>query len=341
MATFHTQADVDAMFSDMDELLARNEPPPQRGCRVCGSLSFTRGSNFNANVSYYDVCDDCGAVAASGYGQTESQRVVRTPVSNYKRIHHWHERISQLLLSETAIPADEFARIAERLLDGTHTVLNKDSIRAVLRSLNMQQYIERWLQIIQRLTGIEPPKPGAALLHLLDLRFTELQMPFKHFKAEGRKNFLNYNFVMCRLLQMIPGCTPFCMFFPLIKSRQKLKALDEMWAQMVSSIGWEVKPLILVAPFAVRLETPATLLERLKQSSVAGTPAVSRPEPWQKGSRKSDQRLIRELDRQKQRAPRRSSPPVLELQTLGSGQKRPRSAWAVPLLRPLQSTRRR
>ena len=139
-------------------------------------------------------------------------------MSNYKRIHHWHERISQLLLAETAIPADEFGRIAQRLLDGTYAVLNKDSIRAVLRSLNMQLFIEKWLQIIQRLTGIEPPKPGPVLMERLDNMFTDLQMPFSHFKRNGRKNFLNYNYVFCRLFQRL-GCPQFSMFFPLIKSK--------------------------------------------------------------------------------------------------------------------------
>ena len=61
-----------------------------------------------------------------------------------------------------------------KLCDGTYTVLNKDSVRAVLRSLNMQLYIEKWLQIIQRVTGIEPPSPGGQLLMSLDACFMEL-----------------------------------------------------------------------------------------------------------------------------------------------------------------------
>ena len=95
------------------------------------------------------------------------------------------------------------------------------------------------IQIIQRCTGIEPPKPGNRLLIMLDDAFTELQGPFKHYKASGRKNFLNYNYVFCRLFQKL-GCTQFCMFFPLIKSRQKLRALDEMWEGMVASLGWPI-----------------------------------------------------------------------------------------------------
>lgn len=157
----HTQAEVDAAFLVLDELLDKRQPACPSGCRGCGGTVFDRGSNPGANCGYYDVCRACGAVAADGYGRSDAWASGHAhSMSNYKRIHHWHERISQLLLHESEIPLDHFKQIAERLLDGSHAVINKDVIRGVLRSLNMQLYIEKWLQIIQRCTGIEPPKPG-------------------------------------------------------------------------------------------------------------------------------------------------------------------------------------
>lgn len=183
----------------------------------------------------------------------------------------------------------------------------------------MQQYIERWLQIIQRLTGIEPPKPGAALLQKLDAQFIELQAPFAAYKSEGRKNFLNYNYVFCRLLQKME-CTKFCMFFPLIKSKPKLQALDSMWVDMTNSIGWPATPLQLVAPFAVHLEQPALLLQRLATRYVAPAPAATERVPWRKVYRKSDHRRVESPPRSPTR--RRSSPPGPAFQTLGSLKRR-------------------
>tara|TARA_B100000965_G_scaffold76982_1_gene61115 strand:+ start:1662 stop:2657 length:996 start_codon:yes stop_codon:yes gene_type:complete len=325
---YATQAEVDEAFAVLDEYLAEREAEPVRGCLGCGSTVFHRGANPGANCGYYDVCADCGAVAQAGYGRSDSWASGPTrPVSNYKRIHHWHERISQLLLQESDIPPEHFIQIAQRLLDGSHAVINKDVIRGVLRSLNMQQYIEKWLKIIQRCTGIEPPKPGAQLLQMLDDAFIELQQPFKHFKVGARKNFLNYNYVFCRLFQRL-GCTQFCMFFPLIKSRQKLKVLDEMWAAMVTSVGWDVKPLQHVAPFAVRLEQPAALLRQITDRVSAEKLAVLTKGPSKTGFRKSDQRLLRELDRQTQLKRPRSSQPEPELQRLGQRVVRPRSVVA-------------
>ena len=213
--------------------------------------------------------------------------LVASNSSNYKRIHHWHERISQLLITESPIPDEEFIQIAAKLLEGGFTVINKDVIRTILRSLNMQLYIEKWLQIIFRITMIMPPIPGSSLIRQLDELFLELQEPFECYRANGRKNFLNYNYVFCRLFQKM-GCTQYCMFFPLIKSQAKVRALDDMWTKMATSIKWQTPSLKQVQPFAVRLER--SLLSKLQQDlqDVHANLAGPRRAPLQMGYHKSD-----------------------------------------------------
>ena len=244
---------------------------------------------------------------------------VPTRGSNYKRIHHWHERISQLLLAESRIPAEDMLQIGEKLCDGSHTTIDKDTIRAVLRSLNMQQYIEKWLQIINRITGIAPPVPGSGLLAQLDTLFIELQRPFNAHKSPIRKNFLNYNYVFCRLFQM-QKCSQFSMFFPLIKSKAKLKALDDTWCEMVRAVNWEVTPLQLVPPFAVQLAQPAALLQRLGWICAQPAPAAPLVEPW-----RMVYRMWGRPDPEKSRqSPKllRSDQPAQEFRRLGSRRRR-------------------
>ena len=241
-------------------------------------------------------------------------RDVSRKCSNYKRIHHWHERISQLLLQESQIPDEDMLRIGEKLCESPDNIINKDRVRAVLRSLNMQTYIERWLQIIHRFTDISPPTPGSQLLVQLDKLFIELQRPFSAKKREGRKNFLNYNYVFCRLFQKL-GCPQFCMFFPLIKSKSKLRQLDDMWCDMVASIGWEVTPLQHVAPFAVRVERTDLLLLKLKTRCAAKALAETGTEPTRTGFRTWDRR--RAEDWRPLLRPPHSSPPAPVFQRLG------------------------
>ena len=156
---YATQDEVDLAFADLDSLLAKREPEGERRCRGCGGTSFERGCNAGMAISYYDVCISCGCIDESTSGRDDNWITgVPRSTSNYKRIHHWHERISQLLLLESAIPDESFAKIAAELCSGKYPVLCKESIRAVLRSLNMPQYIEKWLQVIHRMTGVMPPR---------------------------------------------------------------------------------------------------------------------------------------------------------------------------------------
>jgi hypothetical protein len=55
----------------------------------------------------------------------------------------------------------------------------------------MQRYIERWLQIVQRLANASPSRPGPQLLMQVDAVFKETQAPFEATKPEGRCNSLN------------------------------------------------------------------------------------------------------------------------------------------------------
>jgi hypothetical protein len=326
------QADIDRAFAEFD--LIRPHPAPALRnamlCVGCGSERYTFNSS-GSNEAGARVCDDCGVVQPGNViFEQMFGRVCSKHTSNYKRIHHWHERISQLLIMESRIPPEHMVAIGTRLLDGSHTVISKDTIRGVLRSLNLQVYIEKWLQIIERCTGVYPPCPGPVILQRLDEQFKEIEKPFLMTKPETRRNFLNYNYVFSRLLQRM-DCTKFCMFFPLIRSKQKLRSLDETWAKMTALMGWPLEPLQLVAPFAVKLQAPSALLQRLVGSVSNLAQAVPRPMPFRMVCRSSTPRAAKE-------PPKRERPKALQfeqpIQTLALQLKRRKHDRAATLLRP-------
>ena len=322
MGEVHEQADLDAYFRDMDTLLAAERPDRFECtgvCRNCGCSHFEYASRSSSHPGSR-VCDSCGAVENHlVFWDTMYGNPIPTKSSNYKRIHHWHERVSQLLLLESQIPDDQMLQIAQRLCDGSHSVINKDAVRAVLRSLNMQLYIEKWLQIIFRITGVAPPVPGPSLIAHLDRDFQELQRPFEANRPETRKNFLNYNYVFCRLFQRL-GCAQFCMFFPLIKSKVKLAQLEETYAAMLPSIGWEFTELQPVTPFAVHLERPDLLLQQLgarRVPTIRPAPGIG---PWRTAGPMS--RPPPAKARRPKPEPHRSAPPAPAFQKLGLLKKR-------------------
>lgn len=325
-STFDDQQLLDLAFRDLDTLLNAREPLEQPDIRYCINCRECRLSYNCADSSYpgSTVCDDCGAIQPGlVYYETMYGHDLPTKTSNYKRIHHWHERISQLLLCESAIPPHQMLQIAEKLCDGTYTVISKHAVRAVLRSLNMQQYIEKWLQIIYRITNIAPPAPGVALVRNLDDMFIKLQEPFECHRETNRKNFLNYNYIFCRLLQLM-NCTQYCMFFPLI-SENKIRHLDGMWKKMTETLDWEFKPLELVDPFAVRLEQPSLLLQRLGQKCASELLVVPRTVPLKMVCRTLDRRSLNRLIAAPK--PRRSDRSESPSQKGAVAKKRRRCVW--------------
>lgn len=237
--------DIESIFAVADSLRNLGGDTDNPGsCSACG----LHGTLILCYKDGHEVCTECGCVQANSIYENCADCPILC-CSNYKRLHHFHERISQLLLQETPIPHDEFAQIEVRL--AKEPVLNKAVIRQVLRSLKMQKYIEKWLQIIYRLTGMKPPPLTTNICHKLDTLFTSIQEPFMRHKPKDRKNFLNYNYVFHRFFQML-GVPQFSMFFPMIKSKSKLQSLDDTWSLICSDLKWDYEPLQIVPQFAVK-----------------------------------------------------------------------------------------
>jgi len=327
-----TQEDVDRAFADLDVLLSADRPTrsDRPGCISCHGNRFYFNSRSSSCPGEM-VCDDCGVCQNNlVFFETMYGNSMPRKSSNYKRIHHWHERVSQLLLLESEIIPEHMLQIGQRLCSGEFTVINKDTIRSVLRSLNMQPYIEKWLQICFRVTNIAPPVPGMQLCQQLDALFTDLQKPFDWCKGDKRKNFLNYNYVFSRLFQKLK-CPQFCMFFPLIKSKHKLRTLDETWGKMLDKLNWPIVQMESIQPFSVQLNQPESLLARLASRCAVSALAVIPRDPFQREIRMLG-RCHRFAKPTPLRKRPRSSSPEPEAPLL-SGQYRPIPKWWVKELR--------
>ena len=245
------QAELDSYFAIADQLLRGIAECPEGDgvvwpcCHNCGCRELV--------VCYRDggnVCSNCGMVQLEQVYQDAVQFVRK--LSNYKRIHHFHERISQLMLNESTIPSEHLARITQSFKESSAILIDKCTVRKILRSLNLQVYIEKWLSIIWHIAGVRPPPLSQKIMIKLDLMFIALQGPFARCKPDHRKNFLNYNYVFNRLFDLL-GLPEYNMFFPLIKSKSKIKALDETWERMCLELGWENRPLVQPKTFIVKV----------------------------------------------------------------------------------------
>lgn len=196
------------------------------------------------------VCTSCGS---SEFIMIESDKpnykepIVETKPNGYKRMNHFSELLNQFQGKEsTEIPNEIFQKIIDELkkLRITDlTTLNNDTLRAILKKLNLNSYYEHIPYIINKLNGLPPPTLTRELEDKLRQLFREVQEPFKMFKPKGRKNFINNNYVFHKLFELL-GYDEFLPYFTYLKSREKLQEHDEIWKKICEYNKWEFVPSI-------------------------------------------------------------------------------------------------
>ena len=76
---------------------------------------------------------------------------------------------------------------------------------------------------------------------LLRTMFKEIQVPFFKHCPDTRKNFLSYSYVLhkfCELLEL----DDLLIYFPLLKSREKLQQQDYIWKNICNELEWQYIP---------------------------------------------------------------------------------------------------
>lgn len=191
------------------------------------------------------ICTECGA---SEFIMIESDKpnykepVIETKPNGYKRMNHFSELLNQFQGKEsTEIPNEVFERIIEELKKLRITDLSSltnETLRAILKKLNLNSFYEHIPYIINKLNGVPPPTLTRELEDKLRQMFREVQEPFKMFKPKRRKNFLNNNYVFHKIFELL-GYDEFLPYFNYLKSREKLQEHDEIWKKICEYNKWQ------------------------------------------------------------------------------------------------------
>ena len=182
------------------------------------------------------LCASCGLVVdhiiEDIWGNTLPIRNVK-PLSLYRRRHHFSERISQWLVTTRRVPDHVIVSVRSVLGDQTAT---KTNLRMVLRSLHMANHIEHWIEVHCHVTGRPYPTVNNEIVERIKEQFLRVEVAFEKHRPAHRKCLLSYNYIMCRMLQMY-SLQEHLMWFPPLKSRAKLRFLDEVWNAMCATLG--------------------------------------------------------------------------------------------------------
>jgi hypothetical protein len=194
------------------------------------------------------ICNICGYQEPLLVEQNRpilKQNTKDTSHFSYKRINHFREWCNQVQGKEsTDIPNEVFEKILneikkEKINDTRNITYNK--MREILKRLRINKYYEHINYIINRINGIPTPQFSSDLEEKLCSMFRDIQAPFLKHCPKDRKNFLSYSYVLYKFFQIL-GLNEYLKFFPLLKSREKLYAQDQIWKKICEELDYVIIP---------------------------------------------------------------------------------------------------
>jgi len=194
------------------------------------------------------ICENCGNSVpfiegnenSLYYSDTNQMENITQPFS-YQRRNHFKEWLNQLQAKEVTQIPDMVIELLlmeikkERITNIEN--INSEKIKRFLKKLKLNKFYEHIPNIISKITD----KPALNIddefeKTLLDL-FDKIQKPFEKHCPKTRKNFLNYSYTIHKFCQLL-GKNEYLMYFPLLKSREKLFEQEKIWKNICADLGW-------------------------------------------------------------------------------------------------------
>jgi len=191
------------------------------------------------------VCPECGSeehvLVVSDYPSFRDTPKVRNNYA-YKKINHLNEILNQFQAKEsTIIPQEVFddvvLELKKRRLQNIASLTEKD-MREILKKINKSKYYEHAAHILSRLNGNPPPTITPEIEEKIRSMFQEIQAPFLMYCPNDRTNFLSYSFILYKFFELLE-LDEYMVYFPLLKSRDRLISHDQIWKQICEYLRWE------------------------------------------------------------------------------------------------------
>ena len=191
------------------------------------------------------VCPRCGseeyALVVSDFPSFRDPPKERNNYA-YKKINHLNEILNQFQAKEsTVIPEDVMneviLEIRKRRINNIADLTEED-IRHILKKLNRSKYYEHRAHILSRLNGNPPPTITPEIEEKIRAMFQDIQAPFLLYCPNDRTNFLSYSYILYKFFELLER-DEYKVYFPLLKSRDRLIAHDIIWKKICDYLNWE------------------------------------------------------------------------------------------------------
>ena len=162
--------------------------------------------------------------------------------SPYKRLNRFREWLNAFQAKQSpeindSLYKDIIDELNKRRISDL-SILNREKMRSILKKLKFNHLYEHTHYIINKLSGLPPPKITRDMEKMFIRMFLMIQEPWAKYKPIDRKNFLSYGYVLhkfCELLELdhLLDC------FPLHKQLDILMDNDGIWKKICGNLNWD------------------------------------------------------------------------------------------------------
>jgi hypothetical protein len=188
------------------------------------------------------VCINCGICKptveqAVEMSYKDLQEFDYRPQFTYDKMTHLEDWLRRFQAKENrSIPQEILDKVIletkkERIQNLNN--LTEDKVKRYLKKLNLNDYYDNVIGIINRINGRPPFMLTPEIEDKIKFMFQQIQEPYNTFKPSGRKNFLSYSYTLHKFFQIL-GLHEFAKYFPLLKSTDKLRQQDDIFKKIVA-----------------------------------------------------------------------------------------------------------
>ena len=247
-------------YSDMELLEYINEHFDEIECELNGDeykepkkhkRNFCIDCNLEMLIDYEKstlVCTKCGLfeyypIHVQSYNHT--MRYSRRKCI-YKRYDNFKVILNQFLYGgKRVIPDDVMVAIKDEIHDETNILYNYTIpltipiLECILKRKGLTRYKISIYLIYFKLSGVPIPHITTKEYNMILKVFDVVSTIYDKYKPKGRKSFLNYSFVLKKLLMML-GKVEYAKYIPKLKTHSKQKELECVWELITKDPEWSV-----------------------------------------------------------------------------------------------------
>lgn len=210
--------------------------------KMCGTCNIEKIIFVSEGTFVCEKCGEIEPILLKNEKPSYKENTPDKPGYPYKKINHFTEWLTQFQGKEsTDVPKEIYDLIYNELYKNKMYDFKKITIsymRYILKNLSLTGYYEHAIYILSKISRTQAPIINRETEEKLKNMFKLIQAPFEKHRPKARVNFLSYSYVLhkfCQLLEL----DKFVRYFPLLKSREKLRSQDKIWEAICKELRWE------------------------------------------------------------------------------------------------------